>query len=359
MRTYTRILGGIALLTVVAIWGLALWLEPADGDLARVGGFAENDFHWRAPQRVFEKNLFRVAADLSEYDQYFDVVVLGDSFSCDQESRFFGWQNEFIAQTGLSMLVLDTRKHWPQEVLASEGFRKFPPKVFVFQSVERYLLGRTAYFSKVPVPAAVGAPQREAIPVRTVMSPHLAVREEQPIARASRNPDHVLGHLGAIVRRELGLNQLVRSVPLAKSGLFTSRNDRDMLVYFDEFDKKQISESDLYAMRAGVRAFSNLVTANGVTQFVLLVAPDKTSLYGPYLRHAEDATVNLVAELAKDPTLPVVRTDVVLAEAIRNGAMDIYLPNDSHWNSNGHRLVADALAKWLRKAETGKLKPEG
>ena len=60
----------------------------------------------------------------------------------------------------------------------------------------------------------------------------------------------------------------------------------------------------------------------------------------------------LVAELAKDPSLPVPRTDQILSEAIASGKKDVYLPNDSHWGSIGHKLFADALADHLQSSES-------
>ncbi len=347
LTSYRSALGVLFGASVAAVWALAAWLQPADGDLARVGGFAENDFHWQGPQAVFPHNLFHVAKDLREYDRYFDVVVLGDSFSCDQENRMFGWQNYFIARTGLSVLVLDTRRYWPQEVLAWPAFQKFPPKVFVFESVERYLFSRTGYFTRVQP-----AEEKPRIPAASQLPPagggsRLALCEEIPKPTATLDPDHVLGHLSAVVKRRIGINTLVVSLPLARSGLFSSRDDHDLLVYYDEFDKNELREPDFETLRAGIGVFRGLVESNGSTRFVLLVAPDKTSLYGPYLKDAANATANLIALAAKDPSLPLVRTDEVLAAAVASGAADIYLPNDSHWGSKGHRLVANSLADFL------------
>lgn len=351
LSLYSKVLG-IAFVGILAsVWGLAAWLLPVDGDLARVGGYAENDFGPKAPQAAFDQNLFKVTTDLKDYDQYYDVVVLGDSFSVDQESRRFGWQNYFINRTGLSMIVFDTRRYWPMEIYELPIFKQRPPKVFVFESVERYLHERVAYFSGMSAPAA--APST--VPADLFggeKPPALPVLEQSPNLVAGFDPNHVLGHLGAVVQRHLRLNNQVVEIPLAKKGLFSSLNDTEMLVYFDEFKKQSLSEKDYSDLRVGASIYQKIIEANGFTQFVLLVAPDKSSTFAPYLKDIKDATANLIAELAKDPSLPVPCTDQILSEAIASGKKDVYLPNDSHWGSIGHKLFADTLADYLEAPDS-------
>jgi hypothetical protein len=343
---YSQILGSAFVAILAVVWGIASWLQPINGDLARVGGYAENDFGYRTPQAVFEKNLFKVATSLSEYDKPYDVVLLGDSFSVDQVNRRFGWQNFFINRTGLSMIVFDTRRFWPVEIYKSPAFKKYPPKVFVFESVERYLHERVAYFSGMTPPPA--APASASIdPFANAIPPLLPLHEELPNPHAGFDPDHVLGHLGACVQRHIHLNNQVVEIPLAKEGLFSSPNDTEMLVYFDEFKKQTLSESDYSKLRAGAEVFQKIIESNGITRFVLLVAPDKSSTFAPYLKNADQATANLIAELAENPALPVPRTDLVLSRAVAGGQQDIYLPNDSHWGSLGHKLFAQTLADYL------------
>jgi hypothetical protein len=343
---YSKILGSAFVAILAVVWGIASWLQPIDGDLARVGGYAENDFGYRSPQAVFEKNLFKVATSLSEYDKPYDIVLLGDSFSVDQVKRRFGWQNFFINRTGLSMIVFDTRRFWPVEIYESPAFKKYPPKVFVFESVERYLYERVAYFSGMtPTPAAPASESSDLFANAT--PPRLPLHEELPNPHPGFDPDHVLGHLGAGMQRHIHLNNQVVEIPLAKKGLFSSPNDTDMLVYFDEFKKQTLSESDYSKLRAGAEIFQKIIESNGITRFVLLVAPDKSSTFAPYLKNADQATANLIAELAENPALPVPRTDLVLSRAVAGGQQDIYLPNDSHWGSLGHKLFAQTLADYL------------
>jgi hypothetical protein len=343
---YSKILGVSFVAILALVWGLAAWLLPVDGDLARVGGYSENEFGPKESQVVFEENLFKVATNLKDYDKPYDIVVLGDSFSIDQQSRFFGWQNYFIQRTGLSMIVFDTRRYWPVEIYDSPEFKKYPPKVFIFESVERYLHERIAYFAGMTPPTA--APSTPYPHLFSNSTPPTVTTKYQSLKReADFDPDHALGHLGAIMQRHLRLNNQVIEVPLAKENLFSCENDTEMLVYFDEFKKQKLGEQDFADLRAGAQVFRKIIESNGYTRFVLIVAPDKTSTFAPYLKETDCATANLIAELAEDPTLLIPRTDLVISKAISSGKKDVYLPNDSHWGSVGHKLFADTLADQL------------
>ena len=70
LSLYSKILGVSFVAILAAVWGMASWLLPVDGDLARVGGYTENEFGLRESQVVFEKNLFKIATDLKDYDRY-------------------------------------------------------------------------------------------------------------------------------------------------------------------------------------------------------------------------------------------------------------------------------------------------
>jgi hypothetical protein len=41
------------------------------------------------------------------------------------------------------------------------------------------------------------------------------------------------------------------------------------------------------------------------------------------------------------------RLDHAIQETIEQGAIDVYLPNDTHWSYRGHEIAADAVARYL------------
>ena len=61
-------------------------------------------------------------------------------------------------------------------------------------------------------------------------------------------------------------------------------------------------------------------------------------------------------EIAKHRELHVPRLDVALRNEIIRGTRDVYLPNDTHWGSSGHKIVAETLHQYL--LEHGMIIPE-
>lgn len=344
------------LVCFVTIWGLAYYLYPLEGDLTRVGGFSENLFLPQDGQTTFQKNAFVVAKSLADYNRDYDVLVLGDSFSCDQVARGFGWQNYFWEKTGYSVIVFDMRRFWPQEILASEEYRKHPPKIFIFESVERYLHERTAYFSEDAILAQLPESKEIALPA---FHPAQGIEKTVvfPKREACQDVSYVVGFLGAKAQRWLGINEQAKVFPLKTDGLFSSKEKRSLLVYFDEIKKKNLDDAELQKAREGIYRLKKLVESNGVTRFFCLVAPDKTSIFSEFLENPENRTRNIVEFIAEDKRLPMIRADVVLSQAIRQGKRDIYLPNDCHWNSEGNRLVGEEAARVI-KSKTGSQKFE-
>jgi len=347
IRRYSSVLITLFASTTISIWVGAIYLNPLVGDLTRIGGYTENDYHWNNPQEIFTTNLFTVAKSLEEYDKDYDVVILGDSFSCDQEIRKFGWQNYFRNQTGLSVLTLDTRKYWPFDVIHSENFKKHPPRFFIFESVERYAYDRLSYFAKEAIPpaSAIGS----TLEPLTIKPMGIQTEREKLNPRGCLDTDYVLGYLNARMERLFGWNKQVQKLPVTKTTLFSAKENEAMLIYFDEVSKQKLTEENWKTLREGMLHFQNIVESNGVTRLVYLIAPDKSAVYSPYLTSPADATVNLIEHAAKESRLRLIRSDLVLAEEIKKGTPDVYLPNDSHWGSIGHQRVAEAILSLLAK----------
>ena len=147
-KLYTNWLIILIVVEATLILLTCMYLQPVTGDTTRLSGYSENDFGWNLPQKTFAK----AAASLKEgYDQYSDVVVVGDSFSFGGVLGMmnYPWQTFLTAATSLSVITIShytTKTNPPSydptlvyKIINSELFKRNPPKLFILEVVERQL----------------------------------------------------------------------------------------------------------------------------------------------------------------------------------------------------------------------------
>jgi hypothetical protein len=345
-------------LPVLGLFALGAYLQPLDGDLTRLGYFAEREFGWNGAQVEFTRSrlLFpRSGADPGGYDGYHDVVVLGDSFAYNKPRR--QWQNYLSTATGWSVATQNISVRTLQEVLASPVFQMHPPRVLIVESIERHLRHRL---------------ERNALPCGTASELSLQPKARRPAVDAEPLVwDSVLSGVTELVQRPNSWNEIKLGyvgrfvwnstwrgltgkemdsvqVRLDSPAPFSSDNTHAMLVYEDDFKKvawwREVAPTDLDCW---IRQMRRQVEANGITRFVLMVPPDKLTAYADHVGDVAFRNASLLPRLAERHPEIMPRFDRELIEAVRRREQDIYLPNDTHWGSTGHRIAAETLIRFL------------
>ena len=343
-RNYLVILFSSLIAMVSGVLALALWLQPLSGDLTRLGGFAENDYGWNAPQRAFDPP----RAEPGSLDRAYDIVVIGDSYSlrttADRQTPNGGfWTDHLAANTGLPVGVFDVDTTPVEDVLNSPVTRAHPPRLLVLEVVERSLWARLVPHPGACAgdvnPAALGLPrawQRAA--------PRLLTRATTGWPSIDAAVDLVRKSLLRVLVGDRA-TEVVR-LRLTRSGLFSSAVQSELLVYRDELGKDAWLARDTEAMRCRLQQLRTATEHTGQTRFLFLMAPDKSSTYGDFLTSptSAPATLDLIAI-----GLPVLapRLDLALRAAIAAGTQDVYLPNDTHWGSAGAAIAAHVVMQAL------------
>jgi len=330
------------------------YLDPPVGDTTRVSGYSENDFGWNAPQKVFEKP----ATPLQDgYDHYSDVFVVGDSFSFGGllQMMNYPWQTYLSTSSGLSVSTFShytTKTNPPSydpsfipNIVNSETFKKTPPKVFVLEVVERQLniLPKIAGDCKIHNKIQKANIDIKALPL---IHPTLDVdRNKQRPAFNERFP-YAVKYLATFVQLKAGENQAY-VFDLVTPKLFTSKSSDKLLVYEGDVKKKNWDDKLIADIKCRLINFQNLVQENGKTLFVVMVAPDKLTVYSPYLSDSKFAKISPISRLTEEPLLHLPRFDLPLQLALRQNVEDLYLPNDTHWASKGQQVAAMTLQKYI------------
>ena len=335
-------------LVVGALVGLSLWLQPLEGDLTRLGGYAENDYGWTGEQVAFRPSL----AWHARPDEPYDVVVLGDSFS-----RALGkppgavhvdpshWTDFFAARTGLSVGVYHRDEYSLQDLLRSDAWRSTPPRLLIVEYAERtigYARADSGPCDDLPPPLVVMIPRR-LIPAADGASYVRPTRSRIGSASFDAALDCVSK---ALPRWAFGYDSTsVSKVALARDDLFTDWSRGSLLLYRDDLAKRGFPPDALARIGCRFRRMQAAVEANGVTRFVLMVAPDRSAAYRDYL--PDLGVPDLTAVIARTPGMSVVRVDLAIRSAFGAGMKDVYLPDDTHWATAGKRIAAAALDRMV------------
>jgi hypothetical protein len=341
-RRYAALLILFALVLSGALGVYGRSLEPLTGDLTRIGWRTENDFGWTKPEEHFEP----LAAAIGTLDQHYDLVAIGDSFT--GESPWHPgttWPHFLAHDTGLKVAIFDSDDDLLGRLLASERFKTDPPAVVVYEIVERNLVPDHPSRPDEACPDRIADPQVHLAPGRPTAPP-------VPVARRTTRPwtdwpaSYAAAYLTQTLRRWIMGREMTDSVELdlTRGGLFSSRADRELLVYGEDFNKLGWTEAQWRGAACNLLRLQARVEANGKTLFLAMVAPDKLTSYGPFLAAEEFRHISRLDLLAQYPALNLVRFDQGF-DPIAN--IDLYLPNDTHWSTIGHRLAAKRVEQLL------------
>ncbi len=336
-RRYFGWVLGTVLALIAAAWGLAWWLQPLYGDLTRIGGHAERAFGWNTPMEEFHP----LASTFGEWTQPVDVLVIGDSFANLRPHQ--QWQNWLAARTGWRIHTLDKHKVEIETLVAGSLYRQHPPRVVIWNSVERDLFDEYAEQSDrctQPDPTIHVDPlDRQPRDIRPIGI-------SRPQSMDSLNPGFARVWLWRnLPRRMFGLETSeTRVFPLARSDLF-SASAADRLLMFDRDlrNKQRWHGRDNGRIRCSFARLARLFEASGATRFVTALAPDKSSAYRPWLKDPAALPEGRLAELLEGFPVPDARLDRAVASALKAGMPDVYMPDDTHWGTAGHKLAADAI----------------
>ncbi|MBY0578481.1 MAG: hypothetical protein K2P57_05480 [Burkholderiales bacterium] len=346
-RRFVIWLLALVILPVAGFFALGVYLQPLFGDLTRTGYYSEKEFGWNAPQVIFAHTRLDFSDSLVD-DRYYDVLVLGDSFSRARPE--FQWQNYLATATRKSVGTLDINTIRLSRILSSKGFREHPPKVFIMESVERMLpvhlkenagtcekmpYARKSYAAFSPVPG---------------WKDHLAA-ETQRLERSTMWTEINPGYESDYLQHKLfsdDAHSLVYRMDLARPAPFSNRNRLAILLYHDDVKKiKWWGDEGLSRMSCRIEALRRQVEANGHTRFVLMVPPDKLTAYADFLQDAKLKQASLLPDLSGRHPDIMPRFDKALISAIQSGERDVYLPDDTHWGSSGQLIAAETLIAFL------------
>jgi hypothetical protein len=332
-------------LLIFAILGFAYVLQPMNGALTRIGGYSENEFGWNRPQERLKSKLYPTGKQ-GAYDKYYDVVVVGDSFTNHTRNEAMHpagyWPNYFANATGLDLIAFNLIDTTIKKLIESDGFKKFPPSVLIFEIVERDLIWTLSRVRGDCTPKK--NPKIRPMKIKPIRDPLLQFERNTNTGFSNLK----LGISANFLKKQIFRSSNVVLMPLDREGLFSNKSNKGALVWGGDFLNYSYNEAKINKAVCGLLNLQNIVQSNDKTLFVAMIAPDKLSTYSNYFKSFRGKGKVILDYFAKKP-INFPRVDVALKKGIEKGVVDIYLPNDTHWGSWGHKTAAQTVVKYLEK----------
>lgn len=324
-----------AVLVYGAIGFYFLPLAHFQGDLTRMAQLPEKLFGWRRPQPSLAPELFRQAPW-----QQADVLVIGDSFS---EPRV--WQS-VLTQRGLKVRT----ETWGTVQGICEDFipwlRKqgFAGKYVVFERVERSLAG--------DIPKSLACKH---------MLTHGSTPDgpgTPPVVSFDPDEKNYTGRLSVGIRTRLNVMRYEHdfgdAAPaswLLPNGVRLSRMEEGCSLFSHQRCKDVLFLSEDRAEDLGDETLEGMAVINarltGITPIWVIVPNKSTAYLYPDKRFWDKAESRLGA--------PNILREV--RQAIRQGAIDLYPANNTHFSTAGYLLLGDAVNRRLLALESQSLLP--
>lgn len=337
-RSYSLILIFPVIVLTVLVLVLKFYLEPLEGDLTRVGALKESNYGWNTPQLVSINKTIDYAFDPDKNASYYPIVVLGDSFSTIYGKRNFVWQQLLSDYSGLDSITYHTDNVGVEDFIVSKHYIQQPPGLLIYEFVERELVNMPglspAYCPEIQSTVKIS------LPAITITEDINFGKYERPInVASSEEAMHFLFN-------RMSFKKKVFISDLSRRDLFSSRHSDQLLWVFRELHKFRLKDTDLEKIGCYLSYLQNRVQSNGKTKFLIMLVPDKTTVYGRYLRDAPFEIRDMISPIVR-PGLNLLRLDHSLSHAAESGMKDLYLPNDTHWGFSGHDLAAKSVIDFL------------
>jgi hypothetical protein len=305
----------------------AWWAEPIHGDLTRIGRWAERDF---GPNDEHPRiNVRRNSADVGGAS----IVVLGDSFSVANL-----WQSVLSDASGRTVKSFHYDKNCTDNWIRW-AVSQATTELVLLEVVERSLVWRFSNLASCPDSKVTSVEVGQGVyrNTRTSWPPTLDMTYLLTTA--------VNTLTGNFSNQSISNKYGVVNVRL-RSGCarFSNRKSENLLYLADDDFKFEWSERHIQNAVANIRRVQLEVEKSG-KQFMLLVVPDKSSVYRSCMLTGDlNQTSSLTQKMFVASGINWIDLQTVMGEHIGK-VVDLYDPNNTHWSENGYILAGNTIAE--------------
>jgi hypothetical protein len=312
----------------------ALDSKHSIGDLARMS--YQTDMLYKRELKYKLKRSF-IYKEIYKKDESVDIITIGDSFSHGAAGGVNPYYQDYLA-TLYNLKVLNINPDDPYDYFATvmglykSGFlEKSKVHYIILQSVERFFPKR---FSRDFTPQHYN-PLKAVISKKTFSIRHLDV----PIISTAnyKYPYYTLMyHFKENAKKDIYKFTLTQN-------LFSRNSKNKILIFHDDIRNiPQFTQESVQKLNENFNKLSKILQKLNI-KLIVLPAPDKYDIYAKYIKnnkHPLNPFFSYIRPLKKEYIF--IDTKKILCRELNKGTLDLYYPDDTHWNYKASQAISNA-----------------
>ncbi|GHT48555.1 hypothetical protein AGMMS49982_00030 [Bacteroidia bacterium] len=303
------------------------------GDLGRMGEIPFDRDYGRTLINNYLSNNYTVNYTNDKNYRNYTIFSFGDSFS---DAEIAGYQNYIGHILGDS--VLNVRKSGVDAARLAVGllnagfFDAKKTKFVVIQRVERHLIDALLHldFDKI---SSKGEVTENSFAKRPIA-------DGDTIGYRAFN----FGRISNWVKLKIGWTK-VKEAQLGINAFSQKERGNKLYFYQDDLNFARYQPHEIEQAKANLIRLHEKFAEKGVC-LIYVVAADKYDVYSEFIvnnPYPENHTLDYFSDLSQENWF--LNTKDLLQPKVREGCLDVYKINDTHWSYIGHRLVAEEIVR--------------
>ncbi|GHV09619.1 hypothetical protein FACS1894162_0550 [Bacteroidia bacterium] len=298
------------------------------GDLGRLGEIPFGREYGRALINNYLSDNYTVNYTNDKNYRNYTIFSFGDSFS---NAGIIGYQNYIGHILGDS--VLNVRNNDAVGLLNAGFFDAKKTKFVVIQHVERYFIGALLHLDFDKISSTKGEVLENSF-------------EKRPIADGDTIGYRAFnfGRISNWVKFKIGCTK-VKEAQLGINAFSHKERGNKLYFYKDDLDFARYQPHEIEQAKANLIRLHEKFAEKGV-RLICVVAADKYDVHSEFIvnnPYPENHTLDYFSDLSQENWF--LNTKNLLQPKVREGCLDVYMINDTHWSYIGHQLVAEEIVR--------------
>ncbi|GHT39609.1 hypothetical protein AGMMS49965_06120 [Bacteroidia bacterium] len=299
------------------------------GDLGRIGEIPFGREYGRALVNNYLSDNYTVNYTEDKNARNYTIFSFGDSFS---GAEIAGYQNYIGHILGDS--VLNVRNNDAVGLLNAGFFDAKKTKFVVIQRGERKFISALLHLDFDKIASTEG----EAPPENSFKKRPIA--DEDTIGYRAFH----FGRISTWVKSKIG-RTAVKEAKLGINAFSHKERGNQLYFYKEDLDFTRYQPHEIERAKANLIRLHEKFVEKGIC-LIYVVAADKYDVYSEFIvnnPYPENHTLDYFSDLSQENWF--VNTKDLLQHKVREGCLDVYKINDTHWSYIGHQLVAEEIVR--------------